>query len=84
MRVLFETVFYIRYPCFEYGLLSAVIPAPVTEPTPAKAAISPDKEIMAGGAVFSYYGELDKDGNLDVVKCDQDGNKLSQSTLYLK
>ena len=41
----------------------AVIPAPVTEPTPAKAAISPDKEIMAGGAVFSYYGELDKDGN---------------------
>ena len=39
------------------------------------------QELPDGGSVMLRTTE---DGNLDVVKCDQDGNKLSQSTLYLQ
>ncbi len=40
-----------------------IVEEPVTEPEPEKSAAQPDKSIMADGAVYSYYGELDAEGN---------------------
>lgn len=48
---------------YGWNVSKPVIPAapePVREPVRTA---EPDKKITAGGAVYSYYGELDKDGN---------------------
>ncbi|MBQ3330757.1 MAG: hypothetical protein IJG87_06220 [Ruminococcus sp.] len=41
----------------------AEISKPDTGQTPENPGLKPDKEIMADGAVYTYYGELDDNGN---------------------